>query len=191
MALPWGALLKINHPYCIFFLIWQTYQWWLMFSNFGSWESWLNRFCSFFYLAVLSKMKRCPHLWFFESVELSFPECFRVWCNELWTAEKELFSHSKVFQMSRKSVSFFFLFLYKKTFSDKRNRLWQCLVLYDTIIHSVTSLALHAGVVELVDTRDLKSLVGNSVPVRVRSPAPLMEILKRDHINTYTYYWHF
>lgn len=31
---------------------------------------------------------------------------------------------------------------------------------------------LYAGVVELADTRDLKSLSSNTVPVRARSPAP-------------------
>ena len=31
---------------------------------------------------------------------------------------------------------------------------------------------MFAGVVELVDTRDLKSLGSDTVPVRVRSPAP-------------------
>ena len=31
----------------------------------------------------------------------------------------------------------------------------------------------HAGVVELADTRDLKSRDGNIVPVRSRSPAPI------------------
>ena len=31
---------------------------------------------------------------------------------------------------------------------------------------------LHAAVVESADTRDLKSLAGNSVPVQVRSAAP-------------------
>ena len=31
---------------------------------------------------------------------------------------------------------------------------------------------ISAGVVELVDTRDLKSLGSNTVPVRARSPAP-------------------
>ena len=30
----------------------------------------------------------------------------------------------------------------------------------------------HAGVAELADARDLKSLAGNSVPVQARSPAP-------------------
>ena len=33
-------------------------------------------------------------------------------------------------------------------------------------------LPISAGVVELVDTRDLKSLGSNTVPVRARSPAP-------------------
>ena len=33
-------------------------------------------------------------------------------------------------------------------------------------------LPIFAGVVELVDTRDLKSLGSDTVPVRVRSPAP-------------------
>ncbi len=31
----------------------------------------------------------------------------------------------------------------------------------------------YAGVAELADARDLKSLVSNGVPVRVRPPAPL------------------
>ena len=35
-----------------------------------------------------------------------------------------------------------------------------------------TPSAKYAGVVELVDTGDLKSLAGDSVPVRVRPPAP-------------------
>lgn len=33
---------------------------------------------------------------------------------------------------------------------------------------------LYAGVVELADTRDLKSLSSNTVPVRARSPAPIL-----------------
>ena len=33
-------------------------------------------------------------------------------------------------------------------------------------------LPMFAGVVELVDTRDLKSLGSDTVPVRARSPAP-------------------
>ena len=33
-------------------------------------------------------------------------------------------------------------------------------------------LPIFAGVVELVDTRDLKSLGSDTVPVRARSPAP-------------------
>lgn len=37
------------------------------------------------------------------------------------------------------------------------------------------SYQAYAGVVELVDTRDLKSRAGNCVPVRLRSPAPYKE----------------
>ncbi len=36
---------------------------------------------------------------------------------------------------------------------------------------------MYARVVELVDTRDLKSLEGNFVPVRVRPRAPLCKFL--------------
>lgn len=40
-------------------------------------------------------------------------------------------------------------------------------------------LPISAGVVELVDTGDLKSPGSNTVPVRVRSPAPRAEDLRR------------
>ena len=40
---------------------------------------------------------------------------------------------------------------------------------------------LYAGVVELADTRDLKSLSSNTVPVRARSPAP---IFSRPHTGS-------
>ena len=36
---------------------------------------------------------------------------------------------------------------------------------------------MNARVVELVDTRDLKSLEGNFVPVRVRPRAPLPKLI--------------
>lgn len=49
---------------------------------------------------------------------------------------------------------------------------------------------LYAGVVELADTRDLKSLSSNTVPVRARSPAPIL--LASFNVNfSYTKYsWH-
>ena len=49
---------------------------------------------------------------------------------------------------------------------------------------------LYAGVVELADTRDLKSLGSNTVPVRARSPAPIL--LASFNVNfSYTKYpWH-
>lgn len=49
---------------------------------------------------------------------------------------------------------------------------------------------LYAGVVELADTRDLKSLSSNTVPVRARSPAPIL--LDSFNVNfSYTKYsWH-
>lgn len=40
-------------------------------------------------------------------------------------------------------------------------------------------LPISAGVVELVDTGDLKSPGSDTVPVRVRSPAPRAEDLRR------------
>ena len=49
---------------------------------------------------------------------------------------------------------------------------------------------LYAGVVELADTRDLKSLGSNTVPVRARSLAPIL--LASFNVNfSYTKYsWH-
>ena len=43
-------------------------------------------------------------------------------------------------------------------------------------VHCARSKSFYARVVKLVDTRDLKSLAGNSVPVRVRPRAPIQGI---------------
>ena len=47
------------------------------------------------------------------------------------------------------------------------------------------SFHIRARVVELVDTRDLKSLGGNSVPVRVRPRAPNPVIIASYFVTTH------
>ena len=54
-----------------------------------------------------------------------------------------------------------------------------CKAVYAGSIPTPASIFLYskARVVELVDTRDLKSLGGNSVPVRVRPRAPILDFI--------------
>ena len=53
-------------------------------------------------------------------------------------------------------------------------------------VNLINSYITPAGVMELVDVVDSKSTAGDSVPVRVRPPAPIKVIVNEIHYDLYS-----